>query len=131
MRESKVQALVTFISCSGKVMFLLLFGHGIPLLITAPIDGLRQHGIPNTTTSFRCSPVDRNVKDLASNKCTDIPANNGDENFISSKIVWPNNSISNENLESRKKKERLTCPECDKCSTSRCSMLERTYCTMP
>lgn len=38
MSKSKIQTLVSLISRSGKVVLFLLFGHGIPFLITASIE---------------------------------------------------------------------------------------------
>lgn len=41
----------------------------------------------STNTNCRYSPVDCNVKDLAADKRTDIPADKADENFIAGKVV--------------------------------------------
>lgn len=81
--------------------------------------------------SFQCPPVDRNVKDLASNECTDVPADNGDEDLITGKVIGSEESNQQKELDSREGHERLTCPEYDRCSRNKCWMLEQTCCTMP
>lgn len=49
VRKPKVQALVTLVGRSGKVVFFLLLGHCIPFLVAAPVDVPRQYKIYSTT----------------------------------------------------------------------------------
>lgn len=48
-------------------MFLLLLAHSIPLFITTLID--------------------RNIENLATNECADIPTNKANQNLVASKVV--------------------------------------------
>jgi len=87
MSKSKVQTLVSLISRGGKVVLFLLFGHGIPFLITTSV-----------RVSAQCSNikrgmwsnllVDSDIKDFASDKHTDVPADDADKYLVAEEVVW-------------------------------------------
>jgi len=92
MCKSKVQAFVALVSRSGKIMFLLLFAHGIPLLIATSAVNIVSIMIPKKECRNKILPVNHDIEDLAEDKGTDVPTDKTDKNLVAGKVEGSNKS---------------------------------------